>query len=222
MDLGFEVGVPTIVAAALIAAWSPPSEIAERVAELQWFWKLWVGYGLAFTVGMLPCAARLVTVHRPVQRTALLVREFDNRTHRPRRVRDSASRTAATLLAELPLDYRERGEEIDLFRREEPYVIAMIDRYRTIRAALLPRCGSGPTAESRATVLAGLLTPLPGEIDDLIDRFDENRRLLALCGVPEAADMPEIVALTLDSGFEPIWGVDHGRSVWDLYYATKV
>ena len=216
---GLGVGVSVMAAATALVAGTPPSELSFRIAELHHFWKTWVGYGLAFSDALMPSAARLATARRPVERTASLLHDLDNRTTRFYRMNDRATRVAATLLADLPLDYQDRGEGADLFAHEEPYVQRLMHRYRAFRTALLPRCSRERNGAAQATVLAGVLAACPGEPDAVIELFDHTRLRLSRAHLPDSVEAAGIVLLLMESHFHEAWGVDHARCVWDLYFA---
>jgi hypothetical protein len=216
--LGSGVGIGVFAGAVELVAGTPPSELSFRVSEFYRLWKTLTGYGLAFTQGVFPAAARLAGVYRPVEQTAVLLRELDNKTTRFHRMDDFATRIAAFLMGELALDHRDRGEGFDLFSREENYVQRLVERYRTLRIAFTTRCGSENQAERRATIYPALLALCPGSAPDLITLFDRTRRLLAETRLPKGKEESGLAVLVMDSCFGEEWGVNHSRSVWDLYF----
>jgi hypothetical protein len=218
VGLGCGVGIGVFAGAVELVAGTPPSELRYRISEFFRLWKTLTGYGLAFTDAVFPAAARLASVRRPVEQSATLLRELDNKTTRFHRMDDFATRIAAFLMAGLPLDYRERGENLDLFSREETYVQHLIQRYRTLKTAFSTRCASEPRAERRSTIYPGLLALCPGPASDLIPLFDRTRRLLAETDLPKCKEESGLAVLVMDSCFGEEWGVNHSRSVWDLYF----
>jgi hypothetical protein len=217
VGFGVGVGVSVLAGATFLTAWTPSPELTLRIAEFHRFWKALAGYGIAFSDSLVPEASRLATVRRPVEKTALLLKEFDNRVTRFNRMNDRSTRIAASVLADLALDYRERKEN-DLYSNEETYILKLMARYRSLHSAMIPRCHTGHALD-RATLCAGALSIFPGDVSSILDLFDETRRRIAGLNLPSAREDARFALLAMDSFCNEEWGVNHSRFIWELHFA---
>ncbi len=210
---GWETGADTMLAAAVLVAGTPASVRAMRLGEFHRLWRELTAYGLAFSHALFPVAARLSALSRPVEQTALLFREFDNRTTRYSPLNDRATRIAASLLASLTLDSTDRS---DLYGHESPYLLQLMRRYRALRSALSPRCRFEASPEASVTLLSGLLSVCPGSVNGILDNLDALRERLSRCDLPRSATELWLTAMLLERVYPATWEVNHAALAGEL------
>lgn len=216
-ELGWGVGVDVFAAGMALLIGGTPSRLDHAAAEYHSLLRLLMSLGISFSASFLPSAARLVGAQRPVERTGHLFCDLENKTNRMDRMNDQSSRTAAAILADLPLDYTDRPGRADLFQRDDPYTSMLAKRYRIIRSAFT-ESGSKNAA---ITVQTALLALCPGTVEQVIDTVNRVRQELTLASsLPYEQDLG-LAAMLIDSLFDGCRAENHTRFVWELYFASS-